>query len=123
MPKITPALTPGHSVPSRSNNLTPRARAMMSSTGSPPTERVSACSIGGTSGSTSLTAIWLNPQDRHSISISATAPGLSGRPAELNRISFDDIDPRGRLDRRVVVGMIPKKPVPDLIQDGLPVFG
>jgi hypothetical protein len=71
-----------------------------------------------------LTAIWLKPQERHNISISATAPGLSGRSTELKRISFDDIDPRGRLDRRVViVGMIPKKPVLDLIQDGLPAFG
>jgi hypothetical protein len=35
------------------------------------------------SGSASLTAIWLKPQLRHSISISAIAPGLSGRPAEF----------------------------------------
>ena len=54
---------------------------MISSTGNAPTERISACSIGGTSGSTSLTAIWLKPQLRHSISISAMAPALSGRPA------------------------------------------
>ena len=51
-------------------------------TGNAPTERISACSIGGTSGSTSFTAIWLNPQLRHSISIKAMAPGVSARPAE-----------------------------------------
>ena len=47
-----------------------------------PTDRLSACSIGGTSGNTSFTAIWLKPQLRHSISINAIAPGVRARPAE-----------------------------------------
>src|SRR5258708_3229907 len=81
MPKITPALRPAHSVPSRSKNLVPRSQPMMSSTGKAPAERISACSIGGTSGSTSLTAIWLKPHLSHSISIKATAPALSPRPS------------------------------------------
>ena len=34
------------------------------------------------SGSASLTAIWLNPQLTHSISINATACGLSERSAD-----------------------------------------
>jgi len=55
---------------------------MISSTGSAPAERISACSIGGTSGNTSFTAIWLKPQLRHNISITAMAPALSGRPAD-----------------------------------------
>ena len=66
-----------------------------SNTGNAPTERISACGIGGTSGNTSFTAIWLNPQLRHSISIKAMAPGVSARPAEnmllLGRTSY----PRG----------------------------
>ena len=57
MPKMMPAARPGHSVPSRWKNLTPRHQPMISSTGKAPTERISACSIGGTSGSTSFTAI------------------------------------------------------------------
>ena len=69
-------------MPSRSNILTPRSRAISSSTGNAPAERIVACSIGGMSGNASLTAIWLKPQLRHSISINATAPGLSGRPAD-----------------------------------------
>ena len=96
MPKITPALTPGHSVPSRSKNLTPRNQPIASSTGNAPTERLNACSIGGTSGNTSFTAIWLNPQLRHSISIKAMAPGVRARPAEEITL-FGDIYPRGRL--------------------------
>src|SRR4029077_6393265 len=96
MPKMTPALRPGHSVPSRSKNFTPRNQPITSRTGNAPTERSSACSIGGTSGSTSFTAIWLKPQLRHSISINAIAPGVSARPAEEIRW-FDDIYPRGRL--------------------------
>jgi hypothetical protein len=82
MPKIRPQQTPGHSEPSRSKNFTPRSEPMIRSTGSAPAERLSACSIGGTSGNTSLTAIWLKPQLRHSISIKAMAPGLSACPAE-----------------------------------------
>ncbi len=93
MPKITPAETPAHSVPSRSKNLTPRSHPMISSTGSAPEERASACSIGGTSGNTSFTAIWLKPQLRHNISINATAPELSGRSAEAVT-GIEDIDPR-----------------------------
>ena len=54
---MMPAARPGHSVPSRSKNLTPRNQPIISSTGKAPTERISACSIGGTSGSTSFTAI------------------------------------------------------------------
>src|SRR5438034_3728707 len=96
MPKITPLQRPAHSVPSRSKNLTPRNQPISSSTGSAPAERDSACSIGGTSGSTSLTAIWLKPQLRHSISIKAMAPGLSGRPAE-GVSELDDIVPRRSL--------------------------
>jgi hypothetical protein len=57
MPKMMPAIRPGRTVPSRSKNLIPRSHPMTNSTGSAPTERVSAWSIGGTSGSTSLTAI------------------------------------------------------------------
>ena len=45
-----------------------------------------ACSIGGTSGNTSLTAIWLKPQLRHNISIIATAPALSERSAEESNL-------------------------------------
>ena len=41
----------------RAKNFTPRNQPMTSSTGSAPTERDSACSIGGTSGNTSFTAI------------------------------------------------------------------
>src|SRR6266404_2110667 len=95
MQKMTPAITPGHSVPSRSKNLTPRNQPITSSTGNAPMERANACSIGGTSGNTSFTAIWLNPQLRHSISINAIAPGVSARPAEEITL-FDDIYPRGR---------------------------
>ena len=69
-------------MPSRSKNFTPRSQPIISITGSAPAERISACIIGGTSGSASLTAIWLKPQLRHSISIKATAPGVSARPAE-----------------------------------------
>src|SRR3982751_3819794 len=89
-------MTPGHSVPSRSKNFTPRNQPIRNSTGNAPSERVNACSIGGTSGNTSLTAIWLKPQLRHSISINAIAPGVSARPAE-EITEFDDIYPRGRL--------------------------
>src|SRR5436853_7441848 len=102
MPKIRPHEIPAHSVPSRSKNLTPRKEPMIKSTGSAPTERDSACSIGGTSASTSLTAIWLKPQLRHSISIKATAPGLSARPAE-EITELDDIYPRGRLGAVLVL--------------------
>src|SRR5437868_7104264 len=94
MPKITPLEKPAHSVPSRSKNFTPRSQPMISSTGNAPAERDSACSIGGTSGNTSFTAIWLKPQLRHSISIKAMAPGLSGRPAEGDS-EVDDIVPLG----------------------------
>ena len=69
-------------MPSRSNSFTPRSRATSNSTGRAPAERIVACSIGGMSGIASLIAIWLKPQLRHSISINAAAPGLSGRPAE-----------------------------------------
>ncbi|WP_249153252.1 hypothetical protein [Bradyrhizobium tunisiense] len=55
---------------------------MMNSTGNAPAERIVAWSIGGMSGSTSFTAIWLNPQVRHSMSIRAMAPALRGRPAD-----------------------------------------
>ena len=79
---MTPASKPARSVPSRSNSFTPRTLAIRNSTTSAPEERIVACSIGGMSGSASLTAIWLKPQLRHSISISATAPGVSGRPAD-----------------------------------------
>ena len=47
-----------------------------------PIERIVACRIGGMSGSASFTAIWVKPQEKHSISIRAMAPGLSGRPAD-----------------------------------------
>ena len=70
------------SEPSRSKNLTPRNQPTAIMTGSAPAERISACIIGGTSGSASLTAIWLNPQLRHSISTTAMAPGVSARAAE-----------------------------------------
>jgi hypothetical protein len=43
-----------------------------------------------------LTAIWLNPQLRHSISTKAMAPGVSARPVE-EVTGLEDIDPRGRL--------------------------
>ncbi|MHC2583391.1 hypothetical protein ACVI1J_004391 [Bradyrhizobium diazoefficiens] len=82
MPNISPAIRPGFHVPSFSKNLTPRSVPMMKSTGSAPIERIIAWSIGGMSGSTSFTAIWLNPQVRHSISIRAMAPALRGRPAD-----------------------------------------
>src|SRR5437899_2324440 len=95
MPKIAPAVTPAHSVPSRSKNFTPRNQPIASNTGNAPTERISACSIGGTSAKTSFTAIWLNPQLRHSISIKAMAPGLSARPAD-SFTGLDDLYPRGR---------------------------
>src|SRR6202040_1032176 len=97
MPNSSPANRPGPSVPSDANSFTPRARATNSITGSAPAERMVACSIGGISGSASFTAIWLKPQLRQSISISATAPGLSGRPAEFIRISWYDIEPHLRL--------------------------
>src|SRR5450756_87774 len=93
MPKITPAVSPARKVPSRSNIFTPRSRAIRNSTTSAPQERIKACSIGGMSGSASLTAIWLKPQLRQSISISATAPGVSGRPAD-GTAGFDDMEPR-----------------------------
>src|SRR5438874_7673634 len=95
MPKMTPAITPGHSVPSRAKNLTPRNQPITRSTGNAPMERANAWSIGGTSANTSFTAIWLNPQLRHSISINAIAPGVSARPAD-SFAGLDDIDPRGR---------------------------
>src|SRR6476646_407495 len=97
MPNSTQANRPAPSVPSRLKILTPRSRAINNNTGKAPAERMVACSIGGMSGSASLTAIWLKPQLRHSISISATAPGLSGRPAEFIRISCADIEPHLRL--------------------------
>src|SRR5258707_12737950 len=97
MPNSTPANSPAPSVPSRLKIFTPRSRAINNSTGNAPAERMVACSIGGMSGSASLTAIWLKPQLRQSISISATAPALSGRPAELIRVSCNDIEPRIRL--------------------------
>src|SRR5260370_37902527 len=97
MPNSTPANRQAGSVPSRWKIFTPRSRAITNSTGNAPAERMVACSIGGMSGSASLTAIWLKPQLRQSISISATAPALSGRPAELIRLSCNDIEPRIRL--------------------------
>ena len=77
---MTPAIMPGHSEPSRSKNFTPRNQPISSSTGNAPMERINACIIGGTSGNTSFTAIWLKPQLRHSISIKATAPGRQRTP-------------------------------------------
>src|ERR1700704_1402527 len=115
MLKITPAEMPAHSVPSRSKNFPPGAQPMISSTGNAPEERASACNIGGTSGNTSFTAIWLKPQLRQSISIKATAPGLSGRPAE-GVTGVEDIDPRWPACRRVLgYGHDPEKacPAPD----------
>src|SRR5258705_3927744 len=97
MPNSTPANRPAPSVPSRLKIVMPRIRAINNNTGSAPAERMVACSIGGMSGSASLTAIRLKPQLRHSISITATAPGLSGRPAEFIRVSCDDIEPCLRL--------------------------
>src|ERR1700756_3675725 len=79
---------PGHSEPSRSKNFTPRSQPTINSTGSAPAEREVACSIGGMSGSASLIAIWLNPQDTHSTSINTMASGLSGRPA--SRLALSD---------------------------------
>ncbi|MCJ9730257.1 hypothetical protein [Bradyrhizobium sp. PRIMUS42] len=55
---------------------------MMNSIGSAPAERIVAWSIGGMSGSTSFTAIWLKPQVRHSMSIRAMAPALRGRATD-----------------------------------------
>ena len=57
MPNSTPANRPARSVPSRLKILTPRSRAIRSSTGNAPAERMVACRIGGMSGSASLTAI------------------------------------------------------------------
>ena len=94
MPNNVPASRPGHSEPSRSKNFTPRSQPAISMTGSAPAERISACSIGGTSGSASFTAIWLNPQLRHSISTKAMAPGVSARPVEGD-IFWAGIVPRG----------------------------
>src|SRR5438445_10758966 len=102
MPKIAPAVTPAHSVPSRLKNFTPRNHPIASNTGNAPIERISACSIGGTSANTSFTAIWLKPQLRHSISIKASAPGVSARPAE-EITGLDDIYPRGRLGAVLVL--------------------
>ena len=56
--------------------------AISNSTGRAPTERIVPCKSDGMSGSASFTAIWLKPQLRHNISISATAPALSGRPTD-----------------------------------------
>jgi hypothetical protein len=69
-------------VPSWRKNLTPRTQPMQRITGKAQAERIIACSIGGMSGSASLIAIWLKPQLKHSMSISATASGVSGRPAD-----------------------------------------
>ncbi len=99
---------PGSSVPSRSKNLTPRKWPTISITGSAPEERISACNIGGTSGSASLTASWLKPQLTHSISIRAMAPGgspcptLTGR-VTLAEIAWVDMFPRGPAYRPVVM--------------------
>src|SRR5204863_713977 len=105
---------PGPNEPSRSKNFTPRSQPTRSMTGNAPAERINACIIGGTSGSASFTAIWLKPQLRHSISINATAAGVSARPAE-EITGLDDIYPRGRPDAVLLIGMIPKS--------SLPVFG
>src|SRR5262249_20802812 len=89
-------MMPGPSEPSRTEKSTLRRRPTISSTGSATIERSVACIMTGISGSASFTAIWLKPQDRQSSSISAMAPGLSGRPLE----GFDmleDIIPRDRL--------------------------
>src|SRR5437868_11315066 len=94
MPKITPAIRPGTSVPSRSNILAPRSRAITSSARIAPEERISACSIGGMSGSAGLAATWLNPQLRHRSGTSAIAPGVRGRAASRRS---KDMNPRGRL--------------------------
>src|SRR4051794_1607891 len=90
MPKMMPEISPGPSEPSRSEKSALRHQPTNNSTGSAPIERSIACIIAGMSGSASFTATWLNPQDRQSISISATAPGLSGRPA-VDFTSIDDI--------------------------------
>ena len=82
MPNNVPANRPGSSEPSRSKNFTPRSQPANSMTGNAPAERISACIIGGTSGSASFIAIWLKPQLRHSISTKAMAPGVSARPVE-----------------------------------------
>src|SRR5207248_3355638 len=95
-------ITPGPSEPSRSEKSALRHHPTNNSTGNAPIERNIACIIAGISDSASFTATWLKPQDRHSISISATAPGLSGRPAS-GFISLEDIDPRGPASHRVVV--------------------
>ncbi len=94
MPNNVPATRPGTSEPSRSKNFTPRSQPANSMTGSAPTERISACITGGTSGSASFTAIWLKPQLRHSISTKAMAPGVSARPDEGD-ISLVGIVPHG----------------------------
>src|SRR3954467_984612 len=117
MPKMRPADSPGHSVPSRWKNLTPRSQPMISNTGKAPTERVSACSIGGTSGNTSLTAIWLKPQLRHSISINAIAPGVSARPAE-EITELDDIYPRWPAWRRVLILLLTMRAGAGNLDDG-----
>src|ERR1044072_2863333 len=91
-----PATTPGPSVPSQIEKSTLRSQPTINSTGSAPIERKVACVIAGISGNASFTAIWLKPQDRQSSSISAMAPGLSGRPLDGFELLVDII-PRDRL--------------------------
>src|ERR1700740_767883 len=97
-----PANRPGPRGPSRRANFTPRREPISKGTGKAAIERIVACNIGGTSGSTSLTATWLNPQLRQSISISATAPGLSARPTDFNSW-FEGMIPRDPAWRRVLL--------------------
>src|ERR1700754_954199 len=89
-------MMPGTSEPSRSEKSTLHSRPTISSTGSARTERTVAWIIAGMSGNASFTAIWLKPQDRQSSSISAIAPGLSGRPLDGFEL-LADIVPLGRL--------------------------
>src|SRR5579871_6734385 len=88
MPKITPNHNPARSVPSRSNRFTPRKRAIKSSTGSAPSERIRPCTSGGMSGSASLTATWLKPQLTHNSRIKAMARGGSEPSVEVDFSDF-----------------------------------
>ena len=67
MPNSTPAACPAASVPSRSENDTPRQRAQIARSTNAPIERTVAWMNGGISGSASFTETWLRP---HSVSAS-----------------------------------------------------
>ena len=74
-----PATSPADRVPSRANSGRPRDLAHSATIGTAPMERSAACVSGGMSWMANLAAVWLRPQDRQSMTMTAAAKASSGR--------------------------------------------